>query len=226
MTSERVTLQAGERTAFGKKLRALRRAGLTPIHVYGPGGEPLALQAQSDNLRTALSEAGHTTPVTIHIEGAKTTEVTLVREVKHHPVTGTVLHADFMRVDADRPVEVGVPVVLQGEAPGIRGGAGFVTQSVYEVVVRAKPFEVPSEIVADVSSLVDFDAVLRVSDLSFPGDTEPVTDASTPVAWIQPPRVAAEEEVAPEEEFELEEGEEAAEEAPAEETSGAEEERG
>jgi large subunit ribosomal protein L25 len=151
--------------------------------------------------------------VTIRVDGSRKREITLVREIKHHPVTGTVLHADFMRVDADRPVEVAVPVVLEGEAPGIRGGAGFVTQSVYEVVVMAKPFEVPSEIVADVSVLVDFDAVLRVSDLAFPGDTKPVTDESTPVAWIQPPRVAEEEEaVEAEEEFEVGEGEEAAEE--------------
>ena len=205
---ERVTLKVSPRTVVGKKVRSLRREGVTPIHVYGPGGAPLTLQVPSDRLHTTLSAAGRTTPVTIEVEGTGGEEVTLVRGIARHPVTGAVQHVDFMRVDPDKPVEVSVPVVLQGEASGIRGGAGFVTQGLYQVSVVAKPFEVPSEIVVDVSALVEMDSVIRVGDLVFPGDVRPMMEAATMVAWIQVPRVAVEEEVeiAAEEE---EEGEEA-----------------
>ena len=199
---ERVTLKVSPRTVVGKRVRSLRREGVTPIHVYGPGGDPLALQTPSDRLHAALSAAGRTTPVTIEVEGAGREEVTLVRDVARHPVTGSVQHVDFMRVDPDRPVEVSVPVVLRGEAPGIRGGAGFVTQGLYQVSVMARPFEMPSEIVTDVSALAGLDSVIRVGDLPFPAGTQPVTHATTMVAWIQVPRVAVAEEVeiAPEEE--------------------------
>lgn len=209
----RVTLRASPRTVLGKRVRSLRREGITPIHVYGPGGDPLTLQASSDRVHAALSAAGHTTPVTIRVEGGDGSEVTLVRAVARHAVTGALQHVDFMRVDPDKPVEVSVPVELEGEAPGTRGGAGFVTQGLYHVDVMAKPFEVPSEIVADVSVLEDLDSVIRVGDLTFPRDVEPVTDSSAMVAWIQVPRAAVLEELAEvaaeEEEAVEEEGEEA-----------------
>ena len=209
---ERVTLKASPRTVLGKKVRALRREGVTPIHVYGPGGDPLALQTPSDRLHATLVAAGRTTPVTIEVEGADGEQVTLVRGIARHAVTGAVHHVDFMRVDPDKPVEVSVPIVLSGEAPGTRGGGGFVTQGLYEVGVRAKPFEAPSEVTVDVSVLVDLDSVIRVGDLVFPGGAAPIADAATMVAWIQLPRVAEAEEVAiaAEEEAAEEEGEEAA----------------
>ncbi|MBM3956419.1 MAG: 50S ribosomal protein L25 [Gemmatimonadetes bacterium] len=187
---ERVTLNASFRTALGKKVRSLRRRGIMPIHVYGLGGDPLALQAPSDQVHAALVAAGHTTPVTIRVEGADGEEVTLVRDVAHHVVTGALQHVDFLRVDPDKPVEVSVPVELRGEAPGVRGGAGFVTQGLHEIHVLAKPFEVPSEIVVDVSALVSLDSEIRVGDLVLPGATRALTDASTLVVWIHASRAA------------------------------------
>ena len=209
---ERVTLKASPREVLGKRVRSLRRQGITPIHVYGPGGDPLSLQAPSDRLHAALSAAGRTAPVTIEVEGADGQEVTLVRDVGRHAVTGDVQHVDFMRVDPDKPVEVSVPIVLRGEAPGTRGGAGFVTQGQYQVSVMAKPFQAPSEIVVDVSALVDLDSVIRVEDLVFPGEAQAMADPTTMVAWIQLPRVAVEEavEVVPGEEEAVEEGAEEA----------------
>ena len=214
---ERVTLKTSPRTMIGKRVRALRHKGITPVHVYGPGGEPLALQAPSDRLHAALSAAGRTTPIMIEIEGVDGAEVTLVRDVAQHAVTGVVQHVDFLRVDPDKPLEVSVPITLRGEAPGTRGGAGFVSQGLYQILVVARPFEVPSEVFADVSVLVDLDSAVRVGDLEFPGGAQPIADAETMVAWIQVPRAAVEEEP----EAELEEGaevEEGAEEAGAGET--------
>lgn len=209
---ERVTLKTSVRTTVGKRVRSLRHQGITPVHVYGPGGGPLTLQAPSDRLHAALSAAGRTTPVMIEIDGVDGAEVTLVRDVAQHAVTGAVQHVDFMRVDPDKPVEVSVPITLRGEAPGTRGGAGFVTQGLYHILVIAKPFEVPSELFADVSTLVSLESAVRVGDLEFPGGAQPMADTETMVAWIQVPRAAVEEEVevAPEEEGEAEEGAEEA----------------
>ncbi len=189
---DRVILKASLRTTLGKKTKSLRRAGITPIHVYGPGGDTLVLQAPSEQVRVALATARRTNPVTISLEGGAE-EVTLIRGVAHHAVTGVVQHVDFLRVDVNKPVEAEVPVVLQGDAPGIRGGAGFVTQGLYTIAVLAKPFEIPPEIVVDVSVLVDLSSVIRVQDLALPGGAEPLTDPTTMVAWIQLPRVVEEE---------------------------------
>ena len=123
-------------------------------------------------------------------------DVTLVRVVSRHPVTGDLQHVDLLRVDPAKPVEVRVPVRLinANVAPGTRGGAGVVTQGMYEVLVLAKPFDVPHELVADCSKLVSFDSAIRVADLDLPQDVAPSGNVNQQVVWIQAPRVTKVEE--------------------------------
>ena len=201
-----IILNTEKREIYGKKLRSLRKKGILPIHVYGPGMESIALQSETNNVLKVLSEAGRTNPVKI-IDSDKE-HTTLVRNVDQHPATGELQHVDFMRVDENKAIEVEVPVVLIGEAPGTRGGAGTVTQAIYSLSVLSKPFTVPSEIQADLSVLVDLETNIKRGDLVLPDGVELVGDPDIPVAWIQPPRV--QEEVAVEEGAEegAEEGEE------------------
>ena len=194
---DQIVLSAQTRTVTGKKTRALRRQGVTPIHVYGLADPPLSLQARSSEVTNVLRSAGYTTPVSVTVDG-KGEAVTLIREIDKHPVTGTVRHVDFMRVDPTRRIEVRVPVVLinQMEAEGARGGAGFVTQGIYEVPVMSRPFDVPNEIVADCVVLETIDSTITVADLNYPANVEPAGDVNQNVAWIQPPRVIEEDEIA------------------------------
>ncbi len=186
-----LSLETKTRTTFGKKLRSLRKDGTLPLHVYGPGMESISLQSDTNKVVKILQEAGRTNPVKIIEESGKE-HTTLVRNVDQHPATGEIQHVDFMRVDENKAIEVEVPVVLIGEAPGIRGGAGTVTQSIYSLSVLSKPFSVPSEIQADVSVLVDLEASIKRGDLKLPDGVELVGDPEISVAWIQPPRVAEE----------------------------------
>ena len=190
-----IILNTEKREIYGKKLRSLRKKGILPIHVYGPGMESIALQSDTNNVLKVIQEAGRTNPVKI-IDSDKE-HTTLVRNVDQHPATGELQHVDFMRVDENKAIEVEVPVVLIGEAPGTRGGAGTVTQAIYSLSVLSKPFTVPSEIQADISVLVDLETNIKRGDLVLPDGVELVGDPDIPVAWIQPPRV--QEEVAVEE---------------------------
>ena len=201
-----IILNTEKREIYGKKLRSLRKKGILPIHVYGPGMESIALQSETNNVLKVLQEAGRTNPVKI-IDSDKE-HTTLVRNVDQHPATGELQHVDFMRVDENKAIEVEVPVVLIGEAPGTRGGAGTVTQAIYSLSVLSKPFTVPSEIQADLSVLVDLETNIKRGDLVLPDGVELVGDPDIPVAWIQQPRV--QEEVVVEEGAEegAEEGEE------------------
>jgi large subunit ribosomal protein L25 len=202
--ADNISISVQPRTSFGKKNRALRRAGIIPVHVYGQKEEPLSLQVELAELRPTLRAAGATTPVTVKVEGGGES-VTLVREIKVHPVSGDVLHVDFMRVDVASEVQAVVPLTLINteEAPGIRGGAGVVTQAVYEVTVRARPFDIPNEIEVDCTVLVDLEADIKASELVLPNNVHLESDPDARIAWIQPPRVI--------EEVEPVEGEEGAE---------------
>ncbi len=208
-----LVLQADQRTAMGKKNRALRAQGIIPIHVYGLSDAPLALQADSRRLINVVREAGRTSPVVVETtEG--TADVTLVREVATHPVSGNLLHVDFLRVDPTQTVDAPVPVVLinQDVAPGTRGGAGFVTQGVYEVVLSARPGNIPQNLEADCIVLESLDHAILASELVLPEGVTLASDPDDRIAWIQPPRVVDEDLVDEEEveEAEIEgEGDEA-----------------
>jgi len=204
-----ITLHTRKRTQKGKKVRSLRKDGILPLHVYGLKIESLSLQSETLTVLKVLQSAGKTNPVKIVIEDGDE-HVTLVRNVDQHPATGELQHVDFLKVDENKAIEVEVPVVLVGEAPGVRGGAGTVTQAIYSLSVLSKPFNVPNQIEADVSVLVDLEISIKRGELQLPDEVELVGDPEIPVAWIQPPRVQEEiEEETPEgEEGETPEGEE------------------
>ena len=189
-----IILKTETRKTFGKRNKSLRKNGIIPINMYGLG-DSISLQVNEDILYKTLKEVGYTTPLKISIGGKEET-YTLVRNISIHPVTDKVIHVDFLRVDLDKPIEAQVPILLinQEDAPGIRGGAGVVTQGVYEVTVLAKPLEIPSELTADCSVLEDLEMYLYSKDLDLPEGAELISDEDAQIAWIQPPRVLVTEE--------------------------------
>ena len=197
MAEASITLSVDLRTALGKKNRALRRQGITPVHMYGLNEDSESLQANDRELISVLRAAGRTTPVTLKVSGGKET-VTIVREIARHAVSGDVQHVDFQRVDVQQEVETPVPVSLTGqeEAPGTSGGAGVVTQGSFEILVRAKPFDVPHEIVVDCSGLMKIDSAILAGEIKLPAGVTLAGPADDRIAWIQPPRVSADDDAA------------------------------
>lgn len=45
-----------------------------------------------------------------------------LREIQFHPVKDTILHIDFLHVFEDVPLEIELPVRLEGLAEGVRAG--------------------------------------------------------------------------------------------------------
>ena len=189
-----IILKTETRKTFGKRNKSLRKNGIIPINMYGLG-DSISLQVNADILYKTLKEVGYTTPLKISIGGKEET-YTLVRNISIHPVTDKVIHVDFLRVNLDKPIEAQVPILLinQEDAPGTRGGAGVVTQGVYEVTVLAKPLEIPSELTADCSVLEDLEMYIYSKDLDLPVGAELISDEDAQIAWIQPPRVQVTEE--------------------------------
>lgn len=203
--AEEIILETEKRTTFGKKNKSLRSTGVVPVNMYGLG-DSISLQVKEDTLYKTLKAAGYTTPIKISVDGKDET-YTLVRNVDRHPVTDALVHVDFLRVDMEKEIEVQVPVTLinQDSAPGTRGGAGVVTQGVYEVTILAKPLEIPSELEADCSILENLEVSVLAKDLNIPEGASLTSDEDAQIAWIQPPRVQEEATVS-----EVSEGEEGA----------------
>ena len=186
MTTQVATLSVQQRTVLGKKVSQLRRQGLTPVHLYGAGGEPAALQVDSLALRRVLSHVGHNRPVEVVTEGTSDRSLAFVREIQFHPLTLDVLHVDLFRVDAGLTTTVEVPVELVGDSNAVHLG-GSLIQNIHTVNVEARPLDVPGSIEVDVSVLNDFEKSIRVADLVVPEGVTVLTDGEQMVAHVAAP---------------------------------------
>jgi len=170
VVSEKITLRAAPRAVIGKKVKQLRAEGMTPIVLYGPGIEPLALQAPSRHVREVLEAAGTTQQIRVEIEGDDSERTAIARDVDLHPTRLVPLHADFMQVRHDREVQTMVPLAITGALPGIiTRNEAVLRQLVETLTVRAKPGVLPTQIEIDCSDMRRIGAVKRISDLD-PGD--------------------------------------------------------
>ena len=218
MTTQAAKLAVQARSTMRKKNNVLRRQGITPIHLYGPGIPSQAFQVDTLVLRKTLSVVGYNRPVEVSLDGSGETHLAFVREIQFHPLTTEVVHVDFLRVDLTKTTRVDVPVELVGEAAAVRVHGGSLIQALYTVLVEARPMEIPAVISADATIMEDFDKAIRVSDLEVAEGVAILTDLEQMVAHVNPPVSAAadEEEVTTEEGAEPERVEAAAGEAPSE----------
>ena len=206
MTTYPIEIELNPRELMGKKVGRLRRAGIVPVHLYGPGMESRALQCNASQLIRVLARAGGATPIHITIQGEPGNHLAFAREIQWDPKRDDLLHVDLLAADVSRPVTAQVPIVLIGESAGARTVSGTVMHQLRTVDIQALPLEMPSAIELDISVMEEPDSVIRVSDLLIPENATLLSDVEELVVRIELPRVEVEVEV----EEGLEEGEEGA----------------
>src|SRR5271165_329004 len=192
--TEKNLLEAQPRTPGNKNdARRVRREGKVPGVLYGAGKDALAVSLDPRQVARILnSKTGYNTIFELALSGGENTQAMIV-DWQYEPVKGALLHIDLKRIAMDRKLKVEVPVVLKGEAAGVKQQGGIMEQILREVEVECLPGDIPSAIEADVSELV-FGKVLRVSDLTRDEKKiQFITDANQPVAHI----TTVKEEVAP-----------------------------
>ena len=190
MTTSAVQLELQPRELLGKKVGRLRRAGIIPVHLYGPGIESRALQCAARQLIPILAAAGASSPISVSIEGESGSHLAFAREIQWDPTRDTVLHVDLLAADVSRPVTAQVNVVLTGEAPAAARSGGNVTQLLLTVEVSALPLDMPAQAEVDLGVMDTVDSVLRAGDISLPAGATILTDPEEMVVRIDVPRGA------------------------------------
>jgi large subunit ribosomal protein L25 len=189
----RPKLSARPRDVRGKHVAQLRRDGVLPAVVYGAGVESQSISIDAHEFELLHRAAGRNALIDLSIEGdgAKATPV-LLQAIQEHPVSRHPLHVDLLVVNLEEERTVDVPIAFVGESEAVDKQGGVLLHMRDAVQVRAKPDNLPSAIEIDISPLVDFDAVLHVSDLVIPEGVTLITDPHEAVARVQPPRVEEE----------------------------------
>src|SRR5439155_2726585 len=139
-----VVLEAVSRDTFGKnEAGRTRRQGRVPAVVYGAAGNaakealPVAVDPKA-LLRILHSESGANTLISLKLPGSGDAKV-LVKEYQLDPVTHEVLHADFYRVAMDRAITVTIPIVVRGEAKGVKQQGGILEFVRREIEIECLP---------------------------------------------------------------------------------------
>jgi large subunit ribosomal protein L25 len=235
-TIEQNTLEAQARHSGTKTdARRVRKCGKIPAVVYGAGKNSLSVSVDPRHVTRILnSEAGHNTIFDLSLDGGERTKAMIV-DWQYEPIKGKLLHIDLKRIAMDKALKVKVPILLKGEAEGVKTQGGIMEQMLREVEIECLPADIPSHIDADVTHLT-FGKVLRVADLPRSDKLKFLSDANQPVAHVTsvkeevvvtPEAAAAEAAAAPAEPEVIKKGkqeteEEGAEAAPAEKPEKAE----
>ena len=190
------TLNFQVRTATGRKVKALRKSGLTPAVIYGKKVKTESIQVNTKEFVKLFSQIGESTLVYL---GDKPT---LVRDVTYDSVTALPLHIDFLQVDLKEKVKANVPVKLVGEAPAEKEKLGVLVQQLAEIEVEALPTDMPEHLEVDVTTLTQVDQAVHIKDLKVSSKVEVLSEGEQIVVKIEPlakeePVVETPSEVAP-----------------------------
>jgi large subunit ribosomal protein L25 len=190
-------LDAVKRGTKGKnEARRLRVSGHIPAVVYGaqkagdaPAPEMVAVDPKPFT-KILHSSSGFNTLITLKIADGDSPRV-LVRNIQLDPITHHLLHADFFRVNMDKKIKVTVPVILRGEARGVKVDGGVLDFVHREISVEVLPSEIPNSIDIDVTDL-GIGGAIHVRDVAANAAWTPVTDPDLMLVHIITIKVAEE----------------------------------
>ena len=165
-----INVTGQKRTDLGKKAsKTLRKEGLVPCNIYGlaeQDGKPtaMAFAVPMTELRKIIYTP-HIYVINLVIDGESHTAI--LKDIQFHPVTDAVLHVDFLEVNDQKPITIGIPVKLTGLAQGVRDG-GRMNLSIRKINVTAPYQVIPEHLDVDVTEL-KIGKSIKVGDLSYEG---------------------------------------------------------
>jgi len=199
--SQQIELTAELRQDVGKGAsRRLRRLSENvPGIIYGGGKDPQPLTLNVFELTKAMQQESFFSQI-LNVVVAGESQQAIVRDLQRHPATEKVQHIDFMRIRADQPIQVSVPVhfVNEERCIGVRQEGGIISHNLTEIEISCLPGQLPEFIEVDMADLGVGDSI-HLSNLSVPAGVTIVQlalgeDHDMTVVTVNAPRVSAGEE--------------------------------
>jgi large subunit ribosomal protein L25 len=146
-------LKAEVRETTGKeKAKKLRAAGKFPAVVYGADAEVTSLTVPTHEAELLLARI-HGEKVLVDLSYGNRNDKVFVRNVQRDPLTESILHVDFYRVDPNREIDTRVLIRQVGTPEGVRLG-GLLEHGIREIDIHALPANVPPHVDVNVESLL------------------------------------------------------------------------
>lgn len=190
---EKFILNVLKRERKGKgAARQLRSDGFIPCIIYrGGSSEPIQIETKEmlPFMNIATREKLF---VTLKFKDGE--KQAILQDYQVDPISGKLLHVDFMEISATEKIRVTIPILLIGEPIGVKQEKGVLQHGISEIEIEAIPEKIPGHIEVDVSHLEVGDSI-HVGDLKFEEGIKLISDPEEVIATVT---VEAEEvEIAP-----------------------------
>lgn len=159
----------------------LRKGGSIPAVLYGPKEASLSIAINAKEFDRVFKKAGETT--LIKLSGIGEDKETLIHDVQRHPVSDTILHADFYCLEKGKKVTLNIPLEFIGSAPAEKVGH-IVVKTLHEVEIEVAPAEIPQHLLIDLSKLVNVGDHILAKDIMLPSSAELTTHADEIVVSV------------------------------------------
>lgn len=175
---------AKPRTIVGKAVKKLRREGLIPGVLYGPGIEGThIITLEGREIERAYTQLGKSALLILRLDGGARQSV-LIHQVQYDHIHRRLTHVDFLAPDMRAELTISVPVALVGEAPAVTIEGGVLVQTLNEVQVSALPDALPAALTLDITSLTEVGSQISVGDIELPAGVTLVTPADESVVTV------------------------------------------
>ena len=165
-----IKLSLNARTLVGKKLAGLRAQGFISSVVYGEG-EPILTQSAYNETEKALLAAGYHSTIDLDLDGKK--KLVIVKDVNIDPVSRKIINVEFQAVSKDQAIEATTPIVIEGFETSDAAKAHLtLLQVMEEIEVKAKPNDLPKEIVLDATKMASLEDKITISNITLPKGVE------------------------------------------------------
>lgn len=179
-------IKAEPREITGKKVRGLRKQGLIPAVLYGNKSNPLNISVEAKEFNRVFGQAGETSILNLAV--GKDNRNVLIYDVARHPLSGEVIHADFLEVNMTEKITTEIPLVFIGESEAVKSDGGILMKMIQEIEVEALPGDLPKEFSVDISGLKTFEDKIYVRDLKAGKGVEILVGEDEIIAFVAPPR--------------------------------------
>jgi len=149
-----ITINAEPRSEISKQARKqLRAHGKIPAVIYGISAESVPIAVSLADVKGVMKSENKENSILRIIQGEKSKFDAMIKEIQYDYLSDHIIHVDFIRIDLNKPVEVEVPVLLEGEPIGVKTEDGLLEFIHRQILVRSLPTSIPKQIRIDVSGL-------------------------------------------------------------------------
>jgi len=179
-----ITINAELREEISKKAcKGLRAQGKIPAIVYGITAESIPISVELGDIKNIMKSEKKENSILRILQSNKAKFDAMIKEIQYDYLSDHIIHVDFIRIDLNKLLEVEVPIVLFGEAIGVKTEDGLLEFISRTVHVRCLPTQIPKEIRIDVSAL-HIGQSIKVETLVKTDDYQVISPANTVICAV------------------------------------------